>query len=207
MTVITATSPRISADQLADAVARAHTYAQYDAGMPTNRDLMRENHSAAEFEAAERQAITALKGPVTVLAIVEDWCPDVIANLPIFARIEEVNPSIILRVLFRPEHEALANAYPGAGDRSHIPTYVVFSRIGEELGVLIERPAAITDKIRDYGAAAIAEKARLFPGMPREQYPAEWARRRTQESHEFRNQFRDLERREIVSWLTQVTGS
>lgn len=197
---------RISPAELADAILRSQTYAEYEAGMPTNRELMAENHAAVAFTPAEREAITAMRQPLIVLAIVEDWCPDVVANLPVFAKIADLNPRLELHVLFRPDHRALADAYPGPGERSHIPTYVVFSKAGEELAVLIERPPVITGKIRAYGDAAIAEKARLFPGMAREDYPEDWVRRRTRESHDFRNGFRDLERAEIVAWLADAAA-
>ena len=85
---------------------------------------------------------------MTVLAIVEDWCPDVIANLPIFARIEEVvsvhRP--IAGALSVREHEgARQRVIPALGDRSHIPTLRSFSA-GSVVSsvVLIELVIAIT---------------------------------------------------------------
>lgn len=198
------TTARIAPAQLADAVARSQSYAEYDAVIPSSGEALRRNFAEVTFTPAEVQAIEAIPGRFTLLAIVEDWCPDVIANLPMLARVEELNPNISLRVLDRPDHQALANAYPGPSGRSHIPTYVLFDSQGGERGVLVERPEAITREIRVYGEAAKAEIAERFPGVAREDLPADFVEVRTREAHEMRRKLRDAERADVVAWLLQA---
>jgi hypothetical protein len=196
---------RLTPVQLADAKARAQTYADYAAGVPANAEALRENYEAIAFTAEELGTIRAITGPLTLLAIVEEWCPDVLANLPLFAHVSEINPAIDLRVLYRPDHQAVANAYPGpVTGRSHIPTYVLFDREGRELGVLIERPSEITARVLSHAEAVHAELATRFAGVARKDLPAEFLNRTTANALVLRRELADVERAGVVSWLSRT---
>jgi len=80
-----------------------------------------------------------------VLVLAHDWCGDVVANLPLFGKIERETNKLRLHILLRdPDNQDIAAAYLHADGHNHIPTYVFFNQQGEELGVFIERPAEIT---------------------------------------------------------------
>jgi len=73
--------------------------------------------------AVERARAVAGAVSFDAFAIVEDWCPDVAANLPIIARIAEDTGALRLHVLIRDDtHRDIADAYPyprprGSGTR------------------------------------------------------------------------------------------
>jgi hypothetical protein len=196
---------RLNASVLSDAIARSQTFAQYAATMPSNAEALDDTYHAVKFTEEERQAIASIGSPLTVLALVEEWCPDVIANLPIFARIEDLNPLVSLDVLYRPEHEAVATAYSSAvTGRSHIPTYVLLDVGRRELAVLIERPQAITRAVQEIGLRMKAELAERFPGVVRDDLPQDFVRARTEESLRHRRTLLDTERADIVGWLVDA---
>lgn len=104
--------------------------ARYDAFALTGRDL---------------EPLLGRRVPVDVLAIVEEWCPDVLATLPLFARIADSTDRLRLHILIRtPQLREIAERYPAWDGRSHVPTYV-FAEGQRELGVLIDRAEAVTN--------------------------------------------------------------
>jgi len=201
VTVLT-TPSRLTPDQISGAVAAAQSYADYAADMPLNRDALNANYDAVALTSEDLAAIGTIRQPLRLFAIVEEWCPDVIANLPIFARISEANPAVSLHVLYRPDHRPIADAYPGpVTNRSHIPTYVLFDAQDRELGVLIERPAAITEIVKPFAEGVQAEIASRFPGVDRADLPPEFLASITARALELRDEHRDLERAGVVEWL------
>ena len=66
---------------------RGMTYADYKAQMTRNQDQFEQNEAGLALSAEDVEAFRALPRPLHVLALAEDWCGDVIANLPILGRI------------------------------------------------------------------------------------------------------------------------
>jgi hypothetical protein len=194
-------TPSLTSAQRAEMEAGALSYDDYVEVAKVDEHFLRENYRAVDFTPDETMAIDALDGPLTLFAIVEERCSDVIANLPIVARIAERNPALALHILYRPDHRDIANAYAGPSRRSLIPTYILFDGRCHELGVLIERPAVITVLTQDFAAITRAEIAKRFPGMPPEQLPADFVAERLGQAMALRNAGRGLERAEIVRWL------
>jgi len=208
VTVLTSPS-RLTSDQISAAVTAAQSYGDYAANIPLNRDALNANYDAVALTSEDLAAIDTIRRPLRLFAIVEEWCPDVIANLPIFARISEANPAVSLHILYRPDHRPIADAYPGpVTNRSHIPTYVLFDAQDRELGVLIERPAAITEIVKPFAENVQAEIASRFPGVERADLPSEFLAGVTAAALDLRNEHRDLERAGVVEWLvaTSVEG-
>ncbi len=61
--------------------------------------------------------------PLRVLAIGEDWCPDVYHTLPTWARLSEELPGWDLRVLGRDQYPELMAAFLWQGKAQRIPVY------------------------------------------------------------------------------------
>jgi hypothetical protein len=76
---------------------------------------------------------------VRTLAIVEDWCPDCVFNIPIVARFAEASPRALLRIVRRSECRPLADAFPGCGGISRVPTFVFLDNTDSVIGYWSER--------------------------------------------------------------------
>jgi hypothetical protein len=75
------------------------------------------------------------------LVIAEDWCPDCVFNIPVLARIAEASGPACMRIVRRPKYERLADAFPGRGDVSRIPTFIFFDEADSVVGHWSERSA------------------------------------------------------------------
>ena len=84
------------------------------------------------------------------MAVVEDWCGDVVANLPVVARLaQEVGPALELRCFIKDENRDLIDLYLNRGRFESIPVFAFFDEDWREVGVFIERPVAVTERRED----------------------------------------------------------
>jgi thiol-disulfide isomerase/thioredoxin len=158
----------ISSNRRAQAFTQSVTFDQFVAASTNFTATFRENYAAAELDDRDRAVLDRISEPIDVLAIVEDWCPDVAANLPVLARIADETGKIRLHVLVRDETtKDVADAYPYEG-RSHIPTYVFSIDDDTELGVIVERTPAIRARVEEYLASFFA----AHPELNRATFPA-----------------------------------
>jgi hypothetical protein len=70
--------------------------------------------------------------PLQVLAIVEDWCPDVALNVAMLAKIADEVPGMELSLVRRDENPGLMDAYLSEG-RRRVPTIVFMDMTFREL--------------------------------------------------------------------------
>lgn len=189
----------ISPGRRARAFSQSITFDQFVATSRTFTATFKENYAAVELDDRDRAVLDRIDEPIDVLAIVEDWCPDVAANLPILARIADETGKIRLRVLIRDDTTGdVADAYPFEG-RSHIPTYVFSSGDGTELGVIVERTPLIRERVEEYLGSFFAAHPELdratFPVGLTEAVKAELVDLR------LRRELLDLERASFVEAL------
>lgn len=121
------------------------TYEQYKDQMTRNRERFDENEAAAPVGTAEVEAINALPKRLNVLVLAEDWCGDVIQNLPILGRLAAETGKLTLRVFLRDQNLDLMEQFLNNGHRS-IPVFAFFDDEFNELGRFIERPASVTER-------------------------------------------------------------
>jgi hypothetical protein len=184
---------------------QGQSFAEYVSTMPTNREPLTEIYNDLKFTEHELAQLNSIAKPVQLYAIVEDWCPDVVVSLPIVARASEANPLISLRVLFRPEHRTIADAYPGPDTgRSHVPTYIATDANGVDLDVLIERPDTIHPIVDQFKKERDAEIEAEFPGVARSELPSDYRAQMGRNAIAFRRLQHDLERSDIVKWLVHA---
>jgi hypothetical protein len=122
------------------------TYAEYKDQMTRNRDRLEANEARVELDADDLEAFRSLNGPVHVLALAEDWCGDVIANLPVLGKLAEQSGTLELRIFLRDQHKDLMQRYLNQGKYESIPVFAFFDDAFDELGVFIERPASVTER-------------------------------------------------------------
>lgn len=120
-----------------------YTYDEYKASMTRNRDRFDENEATAPLEASELELARSLPRPLGVLVIAEDWCGDVIQNLPILGRLAAETSKLDLRVFPRDANPDLMDQFLNNGFRS-IPVFAFFDDEFNEVGRFTERPASVT---------------------------------------------------------------
>lgn len=97
-----------------------------------NTDRMRDYYDAFEFD---EDVLSFFNGrtPLQVLAIAEDWCPDVVQNLAVAARISDEVPGMELSIVRRTDAPELMSEYV-AGGKERIPVVAFFDMTFRELG-------------------------------------------------------------------------
>jgi hypothetical protein len=122
------------------------TYDQYKDQMTRNRDRLEANESRVTIAPEDLAAFRGLNGPIHVLALAEDWCGDVIANLPVLGVLAEQSGTLELRVFLRDQNKDLMQQYLNQGKYESIPVFAFFDDAFNEVGVFIERPASVTER-------------------------------------------------------------
>jgi hypothetical protein len=125
------------------------TYEQFKSGMTRNREALEEIEAGVTLDARDVAYFASLR-PLRIVAVVEDWCGDVVANLPVVARLtEEVGPALELRCFIKDENRDLIDLYLNRGRFESIPVFAFFDEDWREVGVFIERPVAVTERRED----------------------------------------------------------
>ena len=121
------------------------TYEAYKAQMTRNRDRLDENERRVDLSKEDLVAFRALPRPVNVLVLAEDWCGDVVANLPVLGRLANDSGKMEVRIFLRDQNDDIMQRYLNKGQFKSIPVFVFFDVDFRELGHWIERPAAVTE--------------------------------------------------------------
>lgn len=122
------------------------TYEAYKEQMTRNRERFDANEEAVELDAGDVSFFANLRQPINVLILAEDWCGDVIANLPVIGRLAEASGKLNLRIFLRDQNLDLMDQYLKDGQFRAIPVFVFFDADFNELGHWIERPAAVNER-------------------------------------------------------------
>jgi hypothetical protein len=140
------------------------TYSDYINGIETNQDEFVANYRAVTLPPEDQsffgEVSKRLGGSVKALALAEDWCPDVVANLPIVARIAEAMLGSELRIFPRDENLDIMDQYLFKDKYRSVPTIIFFDQDFRELGRWVERPAA-ANRLRDQITQELTDQ-----GMP-----------------------------------------
>ena len=121
------------------------TYDAYKAQMTRNLDRLEENEKQVALSKEDLAAFRALPRPVRVVVLAEDWCGDVIANLPVLGRLAKDSGKLDVRVFLRDQNDDIMQGYLNKGQFKSIPVFVLFDEDFRELGHWIERPASVTE--------------------------------------------------------------
>jgi len=93
---------------------------------------------------AVKNTVNCLSEQLTWVIIAESWCGDAAQNIPVFAKIAEVNPNINLRILLRDDNIEVMNQYLTNGGMS-IPKLICLDENLIELGTWGPRPKFLQD--------------------------------------------------------------
>ncbi len=123
---------------------RGVTYEAFKDAMTRNRERLEANEARARLSAEDLAAFKRARR-LHVVALAADWCGDVIANLPVLARIAKDGGTLDLRVFERDQNADLMDQYLNQGQYRSIPVFAFFDERWNEVGVFIERPDAVTE--------------------------------------------------------------
>lgn len=120
------------------------TWAQYLEHIQRNRERFEYNYRETILTEDDvrsfRNLVARENGPARVLALAEDWCPDVYRGLPVMARIAEAS-GLELRIFPRDENLDIMSEFLKDGEHQSIPTFVFYTRDHRYIAHWIERPA------------------------------------------------------------------
>lgn len=181
------------------------TYDAYKAQMTRNRDRFEENERRVQLDAAELAAFRALPRPLHVLVLAEDWCGDVIANLPVLGRIAQETGTLDIRVFLRDQNDDLMQRYLNQGKFKSIPVFVFFDQDFRELGHWIERPASVTElRAKRRGEVFASDPGFGSPDSPVDQLPEDVRVRLQAALQKMRDEMTPFANGEVVRELKEL---
>jgi Thioredoxin len=101
-------------------------------GFEKNQDLFKAKYEEVEISLEDRAFFQDLKKPIYVLAIREDWCPDVYNDPPVIARTTVLNQTIQLRIFPGDQPHDLMHRYLFRGQGQSIPAFGFFDQNFQE---------------------------------------------------------------------------
>ena len=144
--------------------ASGMTWQQYLEQIKRNREKFAYNYEETVVSDGDVEAFRSLAakadGPAKVLALGEDWCPDVFRGLPVMVRIAEA-AGLELRIFPRDENLDIMNEFLKGGEHQSIPTFVFYTGDHRYLAHWIERPAKAN--------AEMEQVTSLFQGKERDE--------------------------------------
>ncbi len=125
--------------------AQGLTYDQYMQGIKVNKARFEEYYANIKLQpgqaAALRELTTSEGGPNHMMVIGEDWCGDVVRELPVLARFAEA-AGLELRIFPRDENHDIMNEYLKEGLYMSIPVAVFYTKDHDYICHWIERSQA-----------------------------------------------------------------
>ena len=183
------------------------TYEAFKSGMTRNQDRFAANEARVVLDEETVRALRALPQGTRVLVLAEDWCGDVVANLPILGRLAREVPALDLRIFLRDQNLDLMERWLNQGKYQSIPVFVFFDRNFRELAHWIERPASVTER-------RAAERQRIFsehpefgsPDAPADQLPEDVRIRLQAELQKMRDEMVPFANAEVQRELRELVS-
>lgn len=124
-----------------------------------NRESMETIYKEFQFAPPFEAFLSGLSRDVHVLAIAEDWCPDVIRHVPILQKMNSVTPHVKVRYVSRESHPEVLVRHLTTGGES-IPKFIFFNHEFVECGSWGPMPNAYRETIARGRAAGDLKRAR-----------------------------------------------
>jgi Thioredoxin len=185
--------------------AQGLTYDAFKAQMTRNRDRFEENERRVQLRTDDLAAFRALPRTLSVVVLAEDWCGDVIANLPVLGRLATESGKLDLRIFLRDQNDDIMQRYLNRGQFKSIPVFVFFDESFRELGHWIERPASVTDLRAKRRAEIFATHPEFgSPDAPVDQLPEDVRARLAAELQKMRDETTAFANGEVVRELREI---
>lgn len=181
------------------------SYDAFKAQMTRNQERFQANEQALVLDPADVAVFSNLPRPLDVLVLAEDWCGDVINNLPILGRLAAESGKLNVRIFLRDQNLDLMDQYLNQGQFRSIPVFVFFDEQFNELGRFIERPASVTERNAQIQREVYAEHPEFgSPDVPVTQLPEDLRLQVMQATAERREVARTANNQDVVSALRQI---
>lgn len=184
------------------------SYEQFKNQMTRNRDRIEANERRVEFDPSDLAAFKNLPRPLDVLVIAEDWCGDVVDNLPILARLAADSGKLDLHVFLRDQNLDLIDQYLKEGKYRSIPVFVFLDAELKELGRFIERPASVTERRAQRRREVYAQHPEFgSPDAPVDQLSDELRGQLSQAIAATRDELKPIDNRDVIQTLRGIVQS
>ena len=181
------------------------TYEQYKAQMTRNQDRFEANERELTIEPADLAAFQKLPQTVNVFVLAEDWCGDVVSNLPILGRLAAESGKLNVRIFLRDQNLDIMDHYLKEGQFRSIPVFVFLDQQFTELGVFIERPASVTERLAAVRAKIHAEHPEFgAPETPISQIPEDVRGQMMQVMASMREATKTADNQDVVSAIRAI---
>lgn len=183
------------------------TYDEYKAQMTRNQERFIANEAAAAIDPEDKKAFSGLEKPLNVLVICEDWCGDVIDNLPVLGKLAEETGKLNIRVFLRDQNLDIMDQYLKEGQFRSIPVFVFFDDDMNEHGSFLERPESVTQRRAEWRKNYFAQN----PGAgsadtPITQLPEEVRTAMMAAMADKREEWKPDDNKEVIATLRQITS-
>jgi len=185
------------------------SYDAYRAQMTRNQERFVETEKSVALLPSDIAFFKALPKPLNVVVVAEDWCGDVIANLPVLGRLAEASGKLNLRVFLRDQNLDIMDQYLKDGQFRSIPVFVFFDDNFNEIGHWNERPAVMYGLVqaeRERIFAADPELAAYSPTTPPAELPEELRLRLSSVLTAFRAEKRPFSDNEVIRELREIVS-
>ncbi|MGH2377279.1 MAG: thioredoxin family protein [Candidatus Limnocylindria bacterium] len=175
------------------------TYDAWKRSMTRNLDRVEANDRRVKIEDHTRRAFEQVERRLRVVAVGADWCGDVIANLPVLARLAKETGELDVRVFERDGAASPIDFYLNQGAFKSIPVFAFFDADWKEVGVFIERPESVTEtRARKRHEIFAAHPEFGSPDAPPDQLPEDVRARLQQEVQKMRDGMADWADGEVI---------
>lgn len=185
------------------------SYAEYVTQMTRNRERLEDNAAQVQLDPADVAFFKNLPGPIYTLVLAEDWCGDVINNLPVLAALAEASGTLDVRVFLRDQNLDIMDQYLKDGQFRSIPVFAFFDADFRPLGHFIERPASVTALMGEFRANLFATDEvlrEIDPATPIGELPEAARGRLMAGMLQFRNENRAFSDAEVVRDIRRILG-
>jgi len=184
------------------------TYDGWKAQMTRNQERFLSNETKFQVDSADLAFFKNLPQPVNVLVVAEDWCGDVIDNLPILGRLAAESGNLNVRVFLRDQNLDIMDQYLNKGEFRSIPVFAFFDGQFHELGRFIERPDSVTKRRGEWRKEYSAQHPELGSSdTPISQMPEEARTQLMQAMSEWRDQYKGADNQDVVRSLRAILES
>lgn len=184
------------------------TYDAYKAQMTRNREQFEQNERDLDLRPEDAQAFRQLPRPLNVLALAEDWCGDVVANLPIIGRVAAAaDGKLNLRILLRDQEPGttVMDEHLHQGQYKSIPTLIFLDQDFNELGVWVERPASVTQRREEQRQALYKQHPEWGdPSAPVAELPEDVRTQVQEATARMRNELKPFANAEVVREMREL---
>jgi hypothetical protein len=184
------------------------TYDAYKAQMTRNREQFEQNEKDVQLTLEDAQAFRDVPRPINVMVLAEDWCGDVVANVPIVGRLEQAsNGKLKVRIHLRDQEpgSTIMDQYLNKGQFKSIPTLIFLDQDFNELGVWVERPDSVT-RVREEKRQALYQQHPEWgdPSKPIAELPEDIRTRVQQSTAAMRSETKPFANSEVVRELREI---